>query len=102
MPARALRNGLRLLRGVPPLFDRFSGYEAQIAASIPATHYAVGVIEHFWCASYAKLLRPLCDRLVLDLHNIESRLARTHADALRGPAKWASARFSAIYAELEQ
>src|SRR5581483_3573766 len=60
-----------------------------------------GVVEHFWCASYAPMLRACCDRLVLDLHNIESRLARTHVRAARWPASWASARFAAAYERLE-
>ncbi|MEO8096583.1 MAG: glycosyltransferase family 4 protein [Acidobacteriota bacterium] len=100
--ARLLRNGFRLLRSKPPLFDRFSGYEAQIMVSIPSTHYDLAVIEHFWCASYAPLLRPLCDRLVLDLHNIESQLARTHAAALAGPSQWAMGRFAAMFSDLER
>jgi hypothetical protein len=31
LAARAWRNGLRVLRGVPPLIDRFAGFEAQLA-----------------------------------------------------------------------
>ncbi len=100
--ARVLRNSSRLVRGTPPLFDRFSGYEAQIRASIPAAHYELAVIEHFWCASYATLLRPVCDRLILDLHNIESELARTHAAAVTGSARWASERFASMYRDLER
>ena len=99
--ARIIRNASRLLRGTPPLFDRYSGYEDQIGAAIPAPHYDLGVIEHFWCASYVRLLRPLCDRLVLDLHNIESELARSHAAVLVGPAKTASLRFADMYNSLE-
>src|SRR5579862_255953 len=100
--ARVLRNAIRLARGRPPLFVRFSGYEEQVAAAIRDRKYAVGVIEHFWCASYADLLRPCCDRLVLDLHNIESELARTHAGAARWPESWASQRFADAYAALER
>jgi polysaccharide biosynthesis protein PslH len=99
--ARVFRNAVRLARGSPPLFDRFSGYEDQLAASIRG-RYAVGVIEHFWCAAYAPLLRSCCGRLVLDLHNIESELARTHAQAARWPASWASQRFAASYQRLER
>jgi polysaccharide biosynthesis protein PslH len=98
--ARIWRNTLRVVRGRPPLFDRFSGYENQLAEAIRG-RYAVGVIEHFWCASYAPLLRSCCDRLVVDLHNIESELARTHAQAARWPASWASKRFAASYQRLE-
>jgi glycosyltransferase involved in cell wall biosynthesis len=99
--ARIWRNTIRLARGRPPLFDRYSGYEEQIAAALRGRYDAV-VVEHFWCASYAGLVRTHCDRLVLDLHNIESELARTHAGAARWPASWASQRFSESYQRLEQ
>jgi glycosyltransferase involved in cell wall biosynthesis len=99
--ARAGRNALRLLRGRPPLFDRYSGYEQQIAPQLRPGAYDLAVVEHFWCASYAPLLRPRARRLVLDLHNIESRLARTHAASLRGLAALAWIRFAASYAALE-
>jgi glycosyltransferase involved in cell wall biosynthesis len=98
--ARILRNSIRVANGRPPLFDRFSGYEDQIAAAL-RDRYAVGVVEHFWCASYAPLLRTCCDRLVLDLHNVESQLAQTHARAARWPASWASRRFADAYKRLE-
>ncbi len=100
--AKALRNVGRLIRGVPPLFDRFSGYEEQIRRSIPRANYDLAVIEHFWCASYAPLLRLLTNRLVLDLHNIESELARTHAHAAQGFEGWAQQRFADMYARLEE
>jgi len=99
--ARIRRNLIRLAKGRPPLFDRFSGYESQIAPALRGP-YAVGVVEHFWCASYAPLLRGCCGRLVLDLHNIESELARTHAHAARWPASWASQRFGEAYRRLER
>jgi len=99
--ARIWRNAVRLARGCPPLFDRFSGYETQLAASLDG-RYAIGVVEHFWCGSYANLLRDCCDRLVLDLHNIESQLARTHARAARWPVSWASERFAESYERLER
>lgn len=98
--ARIWRNATRLARGRPPLFDRFSGYEDQLAAAL-RERYALGVVEHFWCASYAPLLRNCCDRLVLDLHNIESHLARTHASAASWPESWASERFAESYQQLE-
>ncbi|MCU1334992.1 MAG: glycosyl transferase, group 1 [Bryobacterales bacterium] len=99
--ARVWRNTIRLAQGRPPLFDRYSGYEHQLSAAIRG-RYAVGVVEHFWCASYAPVLRTCCDRLVLDLHNIESQLARTHARAARWPASWASERFAESYQRLER
>src|SRR5579885_781145 len=100
--ARTWRNFARLVRGVPPLFDRYSGYEAQLQEQIGDARYALAVVEHFWCASYAALLRPHCERLVIDLHNIESALAETHAQAARWPVSWASLRFAAAYRRLER
>lgn len=100
--AKVVRNASRLVRGSPPLFDRYSGYEDQIRASIPALHYEIGVIEHFWCASYVDLLRLFCDRLILDLHNVESELARSHAAVVNEPAKTVSLRFAEMYVSLER
>lgn len=102
LAARVLRNAMRLVRGVPPLFDRYSGYESQLSARTGTKQFALGIVEHFWCASYAPLLRPHCRTLVLDLHNIESDLAQTHAHAARWPASWASARFAQSYRRLER
>lgn len=101
--ARVWRNGWRLVRGVPPLFDRFAGFESQLEPVFKnGRRYAIGVIEHFWCAPYARVLRPHCDRLVLDLHNIESELAATHARATRGLEAMAMSRFAAAYEKLER
>jgi glycosyltransferase involved in cell wall biosynthesis len=71
-PARVLRNLQRAVRGRPPLMDRFSGFEREIAQAVAEKRYDVAIIEHFWCAQYEPLLRPHCGRLYLDLHNIES------------------------------
>lgn len=75
LSARAWRNFRRFLRGAPPLNDRFAGYGGQLER-ILAGHelYDLAVVEHFWCAGYAPVLRPRCRQLVLDLHNIESNL----------------------------
>jgi hypothetical protein len=99
--ARVWRNARRFVRGAPPLFDRYSGFEAQLEPFLDR-RYRTGVIEHFWCASYATALRPHCDRLVLDLHNIESELARTHALATGGLKGVAGKRFATSYARLER
>ncbi len=72
--ARVARNLVRLARRIPPLIDRFSGFDRDIARAIAGRRYAVAVVEHFWCAPYAEALAPFCDRLVLDLHNVESVL----------------------------
>jgi glycosyltransferase involved in cell wall biosynthesis len=98
--ARAWRNAGRFLRGAPPLIDRYSGFESQLEPML--RHYSLGVVEHFWCAPYAALLRPHCDRLVLDLHNIESELARTHALAAGGLQRVLMSRFAAAYRRLER
>ncbi len=72
--ARVLRNTGRLIRSVPPLMDRFSGFENRIADLIRGRHYDLAVIEHFWCAPYHEHVAQVADRTVLDLHNIESVL----------------------------
>jgi glycosyltransferase involved in cell wall biosynthesis len=100
--ARIQRNAVRVLQGMPPLFDRFSGYEEQLAKKLNGERYDVAVVEHFWCASYAPLLRKHATRLVLDLHNIESELARSHAKTVGWPLSWASTRFAESYRKLEQ
>ncbi len=75
-PSRALRNGVRLVRGRTPLMDRFGGADsaARIEAAVQGRRYSLAVVEHFWCAPYVDLLRRHADRIVLDLHNIESVL----------------------------
>ena len=60
LAARAWRNGWRFLRGAPPLFDRFAGFERQLAPVLQQ-RYQVALIEHFWCAPYERALRPHCD-----------------------------------------
>ena len=102
LSARIQRNAVRVLQGVPPLFDRFTGYEEQLAQKLSGMRFDLAVVEHFWCASYAPLLRKHASRLVLDLHNIESELARSHARAVRWPLSWASQRFAEAYRKLEQ
>jgi len=72
--ARAARNALRMARRVPPLIDRFSGFARRIGDALDGRRYALGIIEHFWCAPYWEQLSKVCDRTVLDLHNIESVL----------------------------
>ena len=96
-PARIVRNLSRLLRGAPPLVDRFAGFP------LPETaRFDIGVIEHFWCAPYVDILRRRCDRLVLDLHNIESVLLSRQADLLPFAGRVAFRRFAAKCAELER
>jgi glycosyltransferase involved in cell wall biosynthesis len=85
--ARVLRNASRLARRIPPLVDRFSGFDRAIAGAVAGRRYAVAVVEHFWCAPYASVLASACDSLILDLHNVESVLhERCAAGEPPGPA----------------
>ncbi len=81
--ARAARNGMRILKGRPPLVDRFGGYDAEIEALIGSRTYDLAVLEHFWSASYIPLIKRFARRVVLDLHNIESEW---HAGCARASA----------------
>jgi polysaccharide biosynthesis protein PslH len=72
--ARAVRNAVRLARGVPPLVDRFAGFDSQVERAVAGRSYAIGVIEHSWCAPYLERIAGACRRTVLDLHNVESVL----------------------------
>ncbi len=78
-PARAARNLYRFVRGAPPLNDRFAGFGRQIEHWLAGRNYAVGIVEHFWCAPYQEILARHCRRTVLDLIDIESRLHEAYA-----------------------
>ena len=86
MAARALRNAVRVARSVPPLVDRFSGFDREIADAVEGRRYRLGVIEHFWCAPYGGLISKVCEKTILNLHNIESVLHRRCAQSERSPA----------------
>jgi len=92
--ARGVRNALRLARRVPPLLDRFAGFEAEIDRAIGGRKYAIGIIEHFWCAPYLRQIAPACAETVLDLHNIESVL-HARCAAVDGGAEAAAHRIFA-------
>ncbi len=100
--ARGVRNALRLIRKVPPLVDRFSGFEREVAAAIEGRRYELAVIEHFWCAGYWDQLRRAADRVVLDLHNVESALHETCAAAEGGAEGFAHRMFARAALELER
>jgi glycosyltransferase involved in cell wall biosynthesis len=99
--ARALRNLRRATAGRPPLLDRFSGFDAAIGGWLEGRRYRVAVIEHFWCAPYAAVLRGHAGRLVLDLHNIESELQARSAESESWPVAALLRRFAARYRALE-
>lgn len=92
--ARASRNASRLARNRPPLLDRFSGFEAEIAEFIREGRYEIAVAEHFWTAPYAQILRPYSERLILDLHNVDSAWHDSMAESTRGLASFAHRRFA--------
>jgi polysaccharide biosynthesis protein PslH len=100
--ARGVRNAVRLIRQIPPLVDRFSGFEREVAAAIDGRRYELAVIEHFWCAGYWELLRGAADRVVLDLHNVESELHESCAMAEGGAEGFAHRMFAQAALELER
>jgi len=83
--ARAARNSTRMVRRVPPLVDRFAGFEREVSEAIGDARYEIGLIEHSWCAPYWEQIAPACRRTVLDLHNIESIL-HARCAAVEAPA----------------
>jgi glycosyltransferase involved in cell wall biosynthesis len=100
--ARVVRNAGRVARRIPPLVDRFAGFDRAIAQAVAGRRYAVGIVEHFWCAPYADALAPACDRLVLDLHNVESLLHERCAATETGGAAFAHRVFSRASRNLER
>jgi polysaccharide biosynthesis protein PslH len=100
--ARATRNTMRLARGVPPLVDRFAGFQSEVATAIGHARYGVGVIEHSWCAPYFEQISPACQRVVLDLHNIESLLHARCAAVEGGATAFAHRVFREASLKLER
>jgi glycosyltransferase involved in cell wall biosynthesis len=99
--ARTMRNAGRLLRGVPPLLDRFSGFDEAIAEATQGQRYDISVLEHFWCAPYWEQLAAISGITVLDLHNIESVLHRQCADSETGAQALAHRVFQNMSRDLE-
>ena len=100
---RVLRNASRLVRGVPPLLDRFRGFANPISNFLNNHRYRVAVIEHFWCAPYHAVLNPRADSIILDLHNIESTLHQTEAAAAFSlPERLAHQHFARLYGNMER
>jgi len=79
------RNLGRLARRVPPLLDRFEGFEARIRSHLNGGPYELALLEHFWTASYRELVARHARRVILDLHNIESVVLEGCARAERWP-----------------
>lgn len=91
--ARYARNAARFLRGAPPLNDRFGGCGRRLSEMLRGRRYDATVVEHFWCAQYASRLAKHTDRLLLNLHNVESVLYGSSAAAGRWPVSAAMRRF---------
>jgi glycosyltransferase involved in cell wall biosynthesis len=99
---RVVRNLARMARGRPPLVDRFSGFQAQIARCISGRRYEAACIEHFWCAPYLDQVRQSATLVILDLHNIESAWHRSMADSSSGLLAWSYRRFGQAALDLER
>jgi glycosyltransferase involved in cell wall biosynthesis len=102
MAARALRNAARVARRVPPLVDRFAGFGRSIEDALEGRQYAVGIIEHSWCAPYWHQVSKVCARTVLDLHNIESVLHGRSAQTEPHATAFAHRIFGQASLELER
>ena len=100
--ARLSRNTVRLVRGVPPLWDRFAGFGEQVSRFVAGRSYETAVLEHFWCAPYEREVRGEARRVVMNLHNIESALHRRFGEAEGGMSRWANGRFATAYERLER
>ena len=99
--AKLWRNGLRFLRGVPPLVDRFSGYEAEIEKALEGQKYDLAVLEHAWIAPLLGAVKRHARKTVLNLHNIESNLFETYAASDRWPTSVAHRRWAVGCKQIE-
>lgn len=102
LPAKALRNARRVLRRVPPLVDRFSGFENQLAALLRGRRYGIAVIEHFWCAPYYPQVAAASRQVLLDLFDVESVLHARCALTEPWPAAFAHRVFEGASRVLER
>jgi len=89
LAARAMRNAGRMARRVPPLVDRFAGFETNIERALEGRQYEIGVIEHSWCAPYLPVVASVSRQTVLDLHNVESTLHARSAHAEKDASRFA-------------
>jgi len=93
--SRYLRNARRAIRGVPPLIDRLAGFGDELNALLAGSHYDAGIVEHFWAAPYLPQVARVCEKTVLDLHNVESVLHARSAATSSGLMAAGHARFAA-------
>ena len=99
--AKLWRNAGRLIRDVPPLVDRFQGYETEVLKAMEGQQYEVAVFEHLWCAPLLPVVQPHAKRTCLNLHNIESNLFQTYAKSDPWPVSMAHRRWSNTCRKLE-
>ena len=99
--AKAWRNGTRLLRGVPPLVDRFQGYERGVLEAIAGQQYEMAMFEHLWCAPLLPVIQPHTKQTCLNLHNIESTLFDTYSKSDPWPVSMAHERWAEACRALE-
>ena len=99
--ARLARNMSRVLRGVPPLNDRFAGFGQPIAGFLSGKRYRLAVIEHFWCAPYWEQLAPHSEAVILDMHNLESLVMARSAALEAWPVSYVFRRFHEASLALE-
>ena len=92
--SRYLRNARRAVRGVPPLIDRLAGFGDELDALLAGSHYDAGIVEHFWAAPYLPRIARVCEKTVLDLHNIESVLHARSAATSSGLMAAGHSRFA--------
>jgi glycosyltransferase involved in cell wall biosynthesis len=100
--ARAVRNASRIIRNRPPLLDRFSGAADRISKLLARNRYDTAIIEHFWCAPYVEQVRPHSNRVILDLHNIESVWHKSLAASEIALRSWVLRRFATASVALER
>ena len=91
-----------MVKGVPPLNDRFAGFETQIERLLGGRKYDLAIAEHFWVAGYHGVLAAHAKRVALDLHNIESILFERMAAHEPWPESAMHRRFAAICREMEE
>jgi polysaccharide biosynthesis protein PslH len=102
LAARVMRNAGRLVRGVPPLVDRLSGFQAELRRVLGDRRYDIAILEHFWLAPYVELAREFAQEVWCDLHNIESRFFGTLAGASPFWQGLAHLRFASLSRQMEQ
>jgi glycosyltransferase involved in cell wall biosynthesis len=100
--ARLARNAVRIARGVPPLVDRFAGFDQAVARFVSSRRYKVAIVEHLWCAPYSEQLAPHSDKLVLDAHNVESDLMAGYAAIRTWPVSALFKRFERASLSVEE